>query len=228
MPRRPREYIEGMPYHIVQRGNNKEPCFVNLDDYAHYLELWKECRRRYRVNVHAYCLMTNHIHFIVSSERKDGISTVMKVVGSRYAFHFNRSYSRTGTLWEGRHKSSLIDSSSYLLACYRYVEMNPVRAGMVARPEEYKWSSFGENALGDSGWLDLHLEYLYLGATRDERCANYRSLFVDFDYDQDDFIRQSAHYCQPVGGDYFCKLIESKYGVKPGQRSRGRPRKETA
>ncbi len=228
MPRRPRDYIEGMPYHIVQRGNIREPCFVCPEDYAQYLSLWKECKQRYGVKVHAFCLMTNHIRFIVSTERRGGISTVMKVVGSRYAYYFNRMYSRTGTLWEGRHKSSLIDSSNYLLSCYQYVEMNPVRAGMVHRPEEYRWSSFGENGFGDPGWLDPHEEYLQLGQSTDERCKNYRSQFLAIDYERDDFIRSSAYYCQPVGDAYFCKVIESKYGVKPGRRSRGRPPKEIA
>ncbi len=228
MPRRPREYIEGMPYHIFQRGNNREPCFVCVDDYIHYLELWQKCSRHYRVNVHAYCLMTNHIHFIISSNRKNSISTLMQVVGSRYAYHFNRMYSRTGTLWEGRHKSSLIDSSSYLLSCYRYVEMNPIRAGMVDRPEEYKWSSFGVNGFGDPSWLILHDEYLDLGSTRETQCKNYRSLCLDTNNEEDEFIRHSTHYCQPVGDQYFCKLIEVKYGIKPGQRNRGRPKKGTA
>lgn len=134
MPRRARAYIAGMPYHIVQRGNNKEPCFIQPSDYRYYLGLWEECSKLYAVSVHAYCLMTNHIHFVVTPENESGISTTMKVVGSRYAFHINR----TGMLWEGRHRSSLIDTDRYLLLCYRYVEMNPVRAGRVRRPEEYE------------------------------------------------------------------------------------------
>ena len=225
MPRRPRAYLKDMPYHIVQRGNNREPSFVCFDDYVFYLKLWMECKQRYDVYVHAYCLMTNHIHFIVSSSRKDGISNIMKLVGSRYAYYFNKAYSRTGTLWEGRHKSSLIDISNYLLACYRYVEMNPVRAGMVSRPELYRWSSFGANGFGDISWLDPHEEYLQLGTTVEERCANYRTLFSEINYEKDEFIREAAHYCQPVGDEDFCHFIDEKYGLKPSYRSRGRPKK---
>lgn len=140
MPRRPRQYLPGMPYHIVQRGNNREVCFFDIEDYECYLDLLSAMLKRYGAQLHAYVLMTNHVHFIMTPEEKDSISQLTKVVGSRFAQYMNRTYHRTGTLWEGRHKSSVIDSESYLLTCYRYVELNPVIAGMIERPEEYRWS----------------------------------------------------------------------------------------
>jgi len=156
MPRRARQYIPQLPYHIVQRGNNREVCFIEPEYYQFYLELWQELSVKYQVAVHAYCLMTNHIHFLVTPATDDSISNTMKVVGSRYTQYINKKYKRTGTLWEGRHKSSLIQSERYLLTCYRYIELNSVRAGMVERPEEYKWSSYGIYAWGDSSWLIAH------------------------------------------------------------------------
>ncbi len=126
MPRRARQYIPHMPYHIVQRGNNREVCFIEPENYQFYLELWQDLSVKYQVDVHAYCLMTNHIHFLVTPAADDSISQTMKTVGSRYAQYINKKYKRTGTLWEGRHKSSLIQSERYLLTCYRYIELNPV------------------------------------------------------------------------------------------------------
>ncbi|QKQ27821.1 transposase [Candidatus Reidiella endopervernicosa] len=128
MPRRERMYLSGLPCHIVQRGNNREACFVDAENYQYYLSLWKTCAKRYGVSVHAYCLMTNHIHFLVTPDTEESISKAMSVVGSRYAYYFNRTYRRSGTIWEGRHKSSLVQSERYLLTCMRYIELNPVVA----------------------------------------------------------------------------------------------------
>lgn len=225
MPRRARMYVPGLPYHIVQRGNNREACFIEPENYQFYLELWREMARRYGVAVHAYCLMTNHVHFLVTPGRADSVSNAMKVVGSRYAHYINLRYKRTGTLWEGRHRASLVQSDTYLLCCHRYIELNPVRAGMVARPDEYRWSSYGGNAWGDPGWLTPHEEYLRLGATREARCYTYRELFRHQLSEADlHLIRKAAHYCQPVGDDRFRLQIEARYGVRAGQMQRGRPR----
>ena len=227
MPRRARMYIPGFPYHIVQRGNNREPCFIEPENYLFYLELWKKLSKLYGVSVHAYCLMTNHIHFLVTPEDEDAISKTMKSVGSRYAQYINFKYKRTGTLWEGRHRSSLVQTEKYLLRCYRYIELNPVRADMVKRPEEYKWSSYGVNAWGDNSWLVPHDEYLILGKTMDERCFTYRDLFkVELSEENLHLFRKSAHYNQPISDDRFRVQIENKYGIQFGQTKRGRPRKQ--
>ncbi len=131
MPRRARMYLPGLPYHIVQRGNNREACFIEPETYQFYLELLKEVSLRYDLAVHCYCLMTNHIHLLATAGDKTSISNTMKVVGSRYAQYINKKYKRTGALWEGRHKSSLVQTDKYFLTCSRYIELNPVAANMV-------------------------------------------------------------------------------------------------
>lgn len=224
MPRRTRHYVPGLPYHVVQRGNNREACFIEPEDHQFYLELWQEVSNRYGVAVHAYCLMTNHIHVLCTPEQAPSISDTMKVVGSRYAQYINRKYQRTGTLWEGRHRASLVQCEKYLLMCSRYIELNPVRAGMVERPEEYRWSSYGANAWGDSSWLTPHGDYLLLGQDASERAFAYREIFRHQLSDEDlHLIRRAAHYCQPVGDDRFRAQIEEKYGIVLGQMRRGRP-----
>ena len=229
MPRRKRNYLPGFPYHLVQRGNNRQPCFRSREDYEGYLELWREKSRWYGVQVHAYCLMTNHIHFIVSSEVVDAISNTMKVVGSRYAYHFNKRYGRTGTLWEGRHRSSLIDTDNYLLTCFRYVESNPVRAGLVTTPEAYEWSSYTINSTPARSWLTPHPIYLALGRDLKQRADAYQGLFdCDITENQLGLIRQATHYSQPIGDDKFCRNIESKFNLRTGYTARGRPAKNVS
>jgi len=224
MPRRARNYIPGLPYHIVQRGNNREACFIEPENYQYYLELWRQLSRRYGAKVHAYCLMTNHVHILATPETKKALSDAMKVVGSRYAQYMNLKYKRTGTLWEGRHRSSLVQSEKYLLSCYRYIELNPVRAGMVLRPEEYRWSSYGVNAWCDEDWLTPHEEYLRLGNNPNARAHAYRELFRVQLSEQDlHLFRKAAHYSHPVGDDRFKAQIEAKYGIVLGNMRRGRP-----
>ena len=226
MPRRARMYLPDYPYHIVQRGNNREACFIEPDNYQFYLELWKECSQRYGVEVHAYCLMTNHVHFLVTPEKSDSISRTTRVVGSRYAYYFNKLYKRTGTVWEGRHKSSLVQSDQYFLTCSRYIELNPVVAGMVVKPEQYKWSSYLINAWGGMSSLTPHDEYLKLGSDSKTRCYAYRELFKHHLSDYDiHLIENACDYSHPVGDDRFRMQIEEKYNIKLGQATRGRPRK---
>jgi len=227
MPRRKRTYLPGLPYHIVQRGNNREACFVEAENYRYYLELWKECIKRYGVKVHAYCLMTNHIHFLVSPEETDSLSRVMQVVGSRYGYYFNKSYKRSGTVWEGRHKSSLVQSDRYLLTCMRYIELNPVAAGMIKKPEEYRWSSFLVNAWAKASLISPHPEYMKLGGTEDERCHAYRELFRNQLPEHDvHLIERASEYCVPLGDDRFRDAIENQYGIVLGQAALGRPKKD--
>lgn len=227
MPRLARTYLPGYPYHIVQRGNNREACFISIEDYRFYLDLWVECANRYGVSIHAWCLMTNHIHFLVSPDRTDSISFAMKVIGSRYAQYFNKSYRRTGTLWEGRHKSSLVQSERYLLSCMRYIELNPVAAGMVEKPEQYCWSSYLSNAWGKPGIVIPHDEYLKLSGDDAGRQHYYRELFR-YTIDSDDVhaIESAARYCRPVGDNRFCEQIAARYGIEFPRQARGRPRQE--
>lgn len=229
MPRRARMYVAALPYHLVQRGNNRQACFIEPENYQVYLELWQQIAPRYGVAVHAYCLMTNHVHFLVTPQTDTSVSRTMKEVGSRYAQYINKQYRRTGTLWEGRHRASLVQSERYLLTCMRYIELNPVRAGLVRRPEEYRWSSYAVNAWGESSWLQAHGEYLRLGGAQAARGHSYRELFrTQLGAEDLHLIRKAAHYCQPVGDDRFAKQIARQYGIRPGQMKRGRPRVNVA
>jgi len=138
MPRKPRMFIPGVPCHVIQRGNNRDVCFYCDDDYLFYLECLKSACKRYHVSVHAYILMTNHVHLLMQPEDEVGITRVMQSIGRRYVQYINRAYRRSGTLWEGRFKASIINAEEYLLACYRYIELNPVRANMVTHPANYQ------------------------------------------------------------------------------------------
>jgi putative transposase len=170
--------------------------------------------------------MTNHIHFLVTPHTDTSLSKAMSVIGSRYAYYFNRTYKRSGTIWEGRHKSSLIQSERYLLTCMRYIELNPVVANMVSKPEEYKWSSYMVNAWSKESALIHHEEYLRLDKEKEARCYAYRELFKTQLSEHDmNIIKKAEDYCQPVGDDRFKKEIEEKYGIKLGQMSCGRAKK---
>jgi len=226
MPRRARTYLPGHPYHIVQRGNNREACFVGIDDYQHYLELWQEYSGRYGVTVHAYCLMTNHIHFLVTPVHAESISSATKAIGSRYAQYFNRAYRRTGTLWEGRHKSSLVQTERYFLTCSRYIELNPVSANMVDKPEKYKWSSYLCNAWGEEGLVKYHDEYMKLAVDAVGRQHAYRELFRYALTSNDVHTIEEAASCnRPIGDSRFCEQIVNRYGIVFPRRVRGRPQK---
>ena len=148
MPRTARTVLPGVALHIVQRGNNRNACFFSDGDRLAYLRLLLEYSRHAGCSVHAYCLMTNHVHLLVTPSEPDACGLLMKSVGQHYVEHVNRVHGRTGTLWEGRFKSSVAASADYVLACYRYIELNPVRAGLSSHPREYQWSSHGHNAEG--------------------------------------------------------------------------------
>ena len=134
MPRKPRFELPGVPQHVIQRGNNREPCFYAEADYLRYRDDLRNAAEKYACVVHAYVLMTNHVHLLVSSSAAYGISQMMQSLGRRYVRYINREYRRTGTLWEGRFKAALIDTDAYLLTCMRYIELNPVRAAMSPIP----------------------------------------------------------------------------------------------
>jgi putative transposase len=178
MPRPPRIAPAGIPLHIVQRGVNKQRCFFGPHDNRLYLTALAACSRRYCVDVHAYVLMTNHVHLLVTPREEGAASRMMQQLGRRYVGFFNKRHDRTGTLWEGRFRSSQVLSDRYLFACYRYIEMNPVRAGITASPDRYYWSSYGANALGEQDDLITpHELWSDLGATPGARCERYRRMF---------------------------------------------------
>jgi putative transposase len=164
MARLPRYAVPGQPQHVIQRGNNRAVLFATAPDYQFFRDCLKTACEHHGCQIHAYVFMTNHVHLLMTPQTEDGIGKVMQSVGRRYVQYFNFTYGRTGTLWEGRYKATLIDTERYLLTCYRYIELNPVRAGLVAGPGEYPWSSYGANALGRYDPLvTLHGQYLGLG-----------------------------------------------------------------
>jgi len=178
MPRPPRTAPSGVPLHIVQRGNNKKPCFLGSPDYCNYLRALATSSKRYEVDIHAYALMTNHVHLLATPRENMSASRMVQQLGREYVQEFNRVHSRSGTLWEGRYRSSPILTDRYLLACYRYIELNPVNAGMVDSPELYRWSSYKTNALGKPNCLiQPHSTWLALGHCDQDRRMAYRHLF---------------------------------------------------
>jgi len=180
MPRRPRIRLADMTFHVIQRGNNRGRCFFVDEDYRRYLAYAAEQACLHRVAVHAYVLMTNHTHLLLTPATEDGVSEMMKALGQLYAQYVNRKYQRTGSLWEGRFHSCLVDSEAYLLTCYRYIESNPVRAGMVRNAGNYRWSSHRCNA---DGVLDPlvtpHNAVLALADDPALRRRAYRQLFSE-------------------------------------------------
>lgn len=180
MPRCRRLLPPGVAVHIVQRGNDRAPCFRVDSDYRVYLANLAELALKTDCLVHAYCLMTNHVHLLITPQRSGACSALMRNLGQRYVQYFNRRHGRTGTLWEGRFHSCIVESATYVLACHRYIELNPVRAGMVSHPRKHAWSSFSANA-GEAprGFLVPHLELEALGAEGEARSVAYRALFDD-------------------------------------------------
>ncbi|HEY2629789.1 MAG TPA: transposase, partial [Usitatibacter sp.] len=174
MPRRARLRISGLPLHVIQRGVNRAACFRSDRDRRRYLALLADAALLQGCRIHAFVLMTNHVHLLMSGDEPDSSSRMMKSLGERYVPEFNRRHGRTGTLWEGRFRSSVIDTERYLIECQRYIELNPVRAGMVLHPREYPWSSYRTNAEGRPSRLVIgHECYLRLASTDDERRAAY-------------------------------------------------------
>jgi putative transposase len=180
MPRQARLRLPGHPLHVTQRGNNRAPCFRNDADRILYLALLEEIGAAEQCQIRAYVLMTNHVHLLATPMERESMSELMRKLGQKYVQHFNRVHGRTGTLWEGRFKSNPVDCENYLLRCHRYIEMNPVRAGIVARPEDYPWSSYRANAHGEpSVLLETHRSVVALGRSGSDWRIAYRQLFAE-------------------------------------------------
>ncbi len=225
MPRKPRFYLPDIPAHIIQRGNCRQAVFFENDNYTAYLNWLYEGANKHGCVIHAYVLMTNHVHLLMTPRSPEAISLTIQHTGRHYVPYINHSYGKSGTLWEGRHKGCLIDSEYYLLACMRYIELNPVRAGMVNQPIDYPWSSYGSNATGKFNRLIApHEQYLALGKSAALRQHAYRELFCNaLAPDQVHTIRTTVQTGTPLGNDYFRQQIEQTLGCKVGQSRRGRP-----
>jgi putative transposase len=225
MARQARLRLANIPVHVIQRGNNRAACFHRDGDYLCYLEKLREQADKCGCAVHAYVLMTNHVHLLLTPEDAIGASLLMKHLGQRYVQYFNHMHGRSGTLWEGRFRSSIVEQHAYLLRCYRYIELNPVRAGMVAHPRDYLWSSYRINAeLAPSAVVTPHAEYTALSGSADKRAAAYRGLF-DSAFDQEDLqeIRSAARGGYVLGRHGFKAAVAAvlERRVEPG--SAGRP-----
>lgn len=211
MPRTARFIVPGVTVHVVQRGHDRHSCFFDEDDYRAYLGYLSEFAVRFGCAIHAFCLMTNHVHLLMTPQADDSCARMMKNVGQHHVQRINSRRGRTGTLWESRFYSCPVTTEQYVLACYRYIELNPVRAGMVDRPEQYAWSSYGGNSEGSpEGLLTAHEAYMAIAQEAQGRAAAYRMLCDEsLDSELLDQIRKATR-----GG----------YAVGSARRPRGRPR----
>jgi putative transposase len=228
MPRQPRIDLPGIAQHIVQRGNDRQPCFFNDIDYRRYLQELRELCLQHHCQLHAWVLMTNHVHLLLTPAHSGATSQLMQCLGRRYVRYINDSYFRTGTLWEGRYKACLVGDDDYLLTCMRYIELNPVRAGMVANPVGYPWSSYHATGYGK----DLHLlqpHASWLGIDRDH-CRRHQ-LWREFVLEgkaanTTDPVRLCLQRQHPYGSDRFRAAIEVQLGRRCGPAKIGRPKKQ--
>jgi REP-associated tyrosine transposase len=215
MARYTRIGLPDIPQHIIQRGNNRQPCFHHDQDYAVYLDKLREYASQFKVAIHAYVLMTNHVHLLATPNTETGISQTMQSLGRYYVRYFNKRHRRSGTLWEGRFKAAVIDSDRYFLTVSRYIELNPVRAKMVDHPADYTWSSYHFNALlTPIKLITPHPLYLGLGETPTTRAKHYSSLFEseipDFKLEE---IRGAINSTRVLGGEVFKRQLEKQTGL---------------
>ena len=224
MARQPRLDLPGIPQHIVQRGNNRLPCFLDDADRHRYLHLLGEALLDARCALHAYVLMDNHVHLLVTPGEAGAISKLMQKLGRGYVGQFNARHRRTGTLWEGRYKACLVDTEAYVLRCYRYIDLNPVRARMTDDATRYPWSSASNHCgLGQLAWLTPHPAYTALATTPLARAEAYRQLLRETLSDNDlAAIRIYLQQQRALGHDDFRAMVEAKTlrfaGIRPAHR----------
>lgn len=227
MARLPRLSAPGHPHHVIQRGNNRQEVFRDAADCERFLGLLAELAPAHNVAIHAYVLMPNHVHLLLTPIDATGMSRLMQALGRRYVHWFNKRHARTGTLWEGRFRASVVESERYLFACSRYIEMNPVRAGLVADPAEYRWSSFAHHVgLRPEPLIREHPLVWSLGNTPYERQAAYRRLFdLPFEANETETIRTAIHGGWAIGDRKFAAAIEGQAQRRAAPSKPGRPRK---
>jgi len=232
MPRKARLLVPSCPHHIVQRGHNRNTVFVADEDYQYYLENLFEWKVKLGLKVFAWCLMTNHVHLVVESgEDAIAISALMKRLAGRQSAYVNKLEKRTGSLWDGRFKASPIQRDEYILSCIRYVEMNPVRANMVAGPRQYRWSSYRDrmglkNTFNNgTARLDLDPSYMSLADNEEQRRDRYKNYVKQGISEKEiKLIRDSLQRNKLTGNDRFTEEIYRRMGIRVENRSRGRPK----
>lgn len=227
MARLPRYFVPDVPLHIILRGNNREPIFANDEDCQFFKESLSDAAQRHRLAIHAYVFMTNHVHLLASPGSQESVPKTMQSVGRRYVQYFNFRYQRTGTLWEGRYRSTVVDAENYLFECMRYIELNPVRAGMVSYPREFRWSSYRGNAEGKADpLLSPHGLYCSLGSDESARRAAYRELVsMPLDAGLLDEIRDCTNKGWALGCGRFQEKIERLAQRRAARLPTGRPKR---
>lgn len=228
MARLPRYFVKDIPQHVILRGNNRQPIFADDEDYLFFKEALLDAASRYQLAIHAYVLMTNHIHLLATPETAESLPKALQSLGRRYVQYFNYRYQRTGTLWEGRYRATIVEAETYLFECMRYIELNPVRAGMVAQASDYPWSSYPSNALGTAdALLTPHLHYLHLGTDSGERLATYKA-FVQEPMEAIKLaaLRESTHKGWALGAGEFQARIEQLAQRRTMPLPKGRPKKQ--
>lgn len=227
MPRPPRYPVTGIPLYVSQRGNNSEPTFFQNEDYDHYLSCMSDAANVHKCDIHAYVLLPNHTHLLVTPHHPGGVAKLMQSIGRCYVHYINDTYNRSGTLWGGRYKACLLDPDRYPLICYRYIESLPRHAKLVANLKDYPWSSYHRNALGKKDrTITDHPLYLNLGKTSQSRRAAYRNLVkTELDDQTMAEIEQTLHQCRVLGSNRFIDEIESTLERRVRPRKRGRPKK---
>lgn len=227
MARLPRLTVAGLPHHVIQRGNNRQAIFLDEADCTRYLSDLDELGDRFGLALHGYVLMPNHVHLLATPRETQSLARVMQALGRRYVRYFNDRHRRTGSLWEGRYRSTVVESERYLLACMRYIDLNPVRAGLVAEPAPYRWSSHAHHVgLRVDPLITEHAVYWGLGNTPFERQLAYRTLF---EHTQDpgevEAIRFATHRGWALGENRFAGELEAVAGRRARPVRPGRPRK---
>jgi putative transposase len=209
MARMPRLFVPGLPLHVIQRGNDRATLFVDFEDFSRFRGLLAHAAPRYGIAIHAYVLMTNHVHVLATPRGMSSMPSAMHWIGCVFAQYLNAKYQRTGSRFEGRYRAAIVHDAAYLLTCMRYIELNPVRAGIVANPADYTWSSFRSNAHGEIDELiEPHPNFLGLGRAQRERHDAYHDLFRGAVSDQElQSIRTATQYGWAIGGDEFRRRI---------------------
>ncbi|MDH3636618.1 MAG: transposase [Gammaproteobacteria bacterium] len=226
MARLPRYAIKNQPHHIIQRGRDGKQIFFEEQDYQYFYDCLEAAAYNYHLKIHAYVLMPNHVHILATPGDTDSISRTTQSIGRNYVQYFNEYFDMSGTLWEGRYRATVIDSKTYLLTCSRYIELNPVRGGLVKKPVDYRWSSYAHNALGKAdAMISAHGEYLKLGNNDKERAKAYRALFKQKLSSQTvQTITETALKGWVLGDDKFARKIEKLSGRRASRLPKGRPR----
>ncbi|MBI5109603.1 MAG: transposase [Rhodocyclales bacterium] len=227
MPRRARIALPEVPLHLIQRGNNRQACFFAADDCHYYLDWLTDLAPRCGCRLHAWVLMSNHVHLLLTPDSTDSAGRLMKALGQRYVQYVNRTYRRSGTMWEGRFRSCIAAEEAYVLGCQRYIELNPVRAGMVEHPADYPWSSYRFNALGEAPRVPLvpHPLYRALGQDESGRRAAYRELFRhELEPGLVDQIRRATNGNFALGSQSFRDQVTAALGRRASRGAPGRPR----